>query len=280
MNLIHQLLNLAALLLWLAWRSAGILPRFDSPILSLASALKRATPHRTPRVFYLLALFAVLSIRSVVYWHLGEGAHWTPDVDLVALSLPFRSDHLWLMVIFSFLSFGLTVGLFYSWLLLISAANRGVSDSEPLQKLLRMHLGWLERWPPALKLFLPVLGSVVAWPLFSPALVKIGIIPSPLSRAHLWQQTAMLGLASLLVWKIFLVVLFLLHVVNSYVYFGDAALLNFASLTSQNILRCVRRLPLKAGRIDFTPIVAVAFVLIAATLAAHWLPRVFQRLPL
>ena len=55
MNLIDQILNLAALLLWLSWRSSGFLLRAGSSILSLAST-KRAEPRRTPPAFYLISL--------------------------------------------------------------------------------------------------------------------------------------------------------------------------------------------------------------------------------
>lgn len=280
MNLIDQILNLAALLLWLSWRSAGLLARAGSTVLSLASTLKKAEPRRTARAWYLVSLLGLLGIRSVVYWHLGKGVNWTPALDLVAISLPFRSDFYWLMLLFSWLSFGLLLATFYSWLLLISAVNRKVADTEPLQKLVRLHLGWLERCPASIKLVLPMISAVLVWCLLSHGLVRLGIIPSPVSRSHLWQQAAILGLASVLVWKILLLVLLLLYVLNSYVYLGNSAFLNFVSTTARNSLGVLAWLPLRAGRIDLTPAAGIAFVMLAAWSGAYWLPKLYQKLPL
>ena len=280
MNLIDQILNLAALLLWLSWRSSGFLLRAGSSVLSLASTLKRAEPRGTPPVFYLISLVCLLGTRSAVYWHLGKGIGWTPALDLSAFSLPFRSDVYLLMLLFSFLSFGLLLATFYSWLLLISVVNRKVADAEPLQKLVRLHLGWLERFPAPLKLLLPMISAVLFWCVLSPGLVRIGIIPGSVSRAHLLQQAAVLGLASVLIWKLFLLVLLPLHVLNTYVYLGPASFLSFASLTARNLLAGLGRLPLRVGRIDLAPLVGLALVLLAARSGAYWLPKLYQKLPL
>lgn len=278
-NLIDQILNLAALLLWLSWRSSGLVPRVESSVLSIASALKKAEPSRTAGVLYLLSLFGLLGLRSVVYWHLGKGVNWTPELDLVAISLPFRSDHFHLMLIFSFLSFGLVLVIFYSWLLLISVANRKVADTEPLQKLVRLHLGWIERFPAVIKLCLPVASSILIWCCLSPALVQLGIVPNPASRAHLWQQAAVLGLASFLAWKTFLLGILLLHMLNSYVYLGNASVLSFVTLTARNVLRVLAWLPTSAGRLDLAPFAGIALVLFAAWSGAYWLPKLYQQLP-
>ena len=280
MNLIDQILNLAALLLWLSWRSSGFLLRAGSSILSLASTLKRAEPRRTPPAFYLISLLGLLGTRSVIYWHLGKGIGWTPGLDLAAFSLPFRSDVYLLMLLFSFLSFGLLLATFYSWLLLISAVNRNVPDTEPLQKLVRLHLGWLERCPTPMKLVLPTISSALVWCVLSPGLVRIGIVPGSVSLAHLLQQAAVLGLATVLVWKLFLLVLLPLHVLNTYVYLGKASFLSFLSMTARNLLAVLNWLPLRVGRIDLAPLVVLALVLLAARSGVYWLPKLYQKLPL
>ena len=279
MNLLDQILNLAALLLWLSWRSARLLPRTKSSALSLASTLKKAEPHTPIRVFYLCSLMGLLIIRSVAYWHLGQRVNWTPALNLVAITLPFRSDHFFLMLFYSWLSFGLVLALFYAWLLLISVVNRTVPDSEPLQKLLRLHLGWLERWPWAIKLSLPMVSAFLAWCSLNPIFVKLGMIPSPLSHVHLLQQAAVLGLSSVLCWKILLLSVLLLHLLNSYVYLSNSSLLSFASTTARNLLRALDWLPLRAGRLDFSPVAGVALVLFTAKWATYWLPKLYLRLP-
>ena len=279
MNQIDQILNLAALLLWFNWRSARFVRRPDLSVLSLAATLKKAGPNASIRLFYASSLAGLLLVRSVAYWHLGTGANWTPALDLVAISLPFRSDHFHLMLIYSFLSFAVTLAMFYAWLLLISVANRKVPDGDPLQKLLRLHLGWLEHCPAVVKLLLPMASAFLAWCVLSPICVRLGTIPSPISRVHLCQQAAVLCVASLLCWKYLLIVIFLLHLLNSYVYLGNAAILSFATTTARNLLRCVGWLPLQIGRLDFAPLAGTALVLVAAEFGTNWLPRIYQRLP-
>ena len=279
MNLIAQILDLAALLLWFNWRSTHLVRRPDLSVLSLAATLKKAGPNASLRAFYLASLIGLLFIRSVAYWHLGTGANWTPALNLAAISLPFRSDHYVLMLIYSLLSFAMTLAMFYAWLLLISVANRKVPDTDPLQKLLRLHLGGLERCPAAVKLLLPMTSAFLAWCVLSPLCVRLGIIPSPVSRAHLGQQAAVLCVASLLCWKYLLLAIFLLHLLNSYVYLGNTAVLGFATTTARNLLRCAGWLPLQIGRLDFAPLAGTALVLIAAEFGADWLPRIYQQLP-
>lgn len=280
MNLLDQILNLAALLLWLSWRSAGLLPRAGSSVLSLAATLKKTEPHTRIHGFYLFSLAGVLVIRSVAYWHLGQGSNWTPALDLVAITLPFRSDHFSLMLLYSGLSFTLMLATFYAWLLFLSAVNRTIADNDPIQKLIRLHLGWFEPWPSAMKLLLPVLSAVLAWAVTNPGLVQLGIVPSPVSRAHLWQQAAVFGLASVLCWKVPVLLIVLVHLLNSYVYLGSAPVVSFASTTARNLLRGFDKLPLRAGRLDFTPLAFFALVLLAAESLAHWLPALYLKLPL
>ena len=280
MNLLDQILNLAVLLLWLSWRSAGLRPRAGATILSLAGTLKKTDPPTTIRAFYLLSLAGILVIRGVVYWHLGPNTNWTPALNLVAITLPFRSDHFFLTLGYSLLSFALVLGTFYAWLLLISVVNRKVPDSDPLQKLIRLHLGWLEHWPAAIKVSLPFLVALLAWGVLGPAFDRLGMIPSPVSRVHLWQQAVVLGLASVLCWKILLLLILLGHMINSYVYLGRTTVLSFATTTARNLLRGLAWVPLRAGRLDFSPLIACALVLFAAEAIRSWLTTLYLRLPL
>ena len=98
------------------------------------------------------------------------------------------------MVLFSFLSFGMALGLFYLCLLLLSAVNAPVSDADPAQRLVRLHLGRLERWPAAVKLLLPLLATMALWCALNPLLLWIGLVP----KVAAWQllaQGAVIGLA-------------------------------------------------------------------------------------
>ena len=279
MGLIDVILNLACVLLWLNWSSVHLVSaRRPSPV-SLAATLRKAEPRWGGRWGSLLGLFGVLSARSLFYWKVGSASNWTPNLELGVVSLPFRSDYLTRMILFSFLSFMLVLGCLYAWLLLISIINRKVPNDEPLQKLVRLHLGWIEHWPPAVKVLLPLLIAALAWGLGSPALVRMGIVPPPSSPTHTWQQALVLGVTSFLTWKSLVLLLCVLYMINSYVYLGKSRFWQYVNTTGSNLLRPLRRLPVRIGKLDFSPLLAMGLVLVVAHWAGYFLPRIFQRLP-
>ena len=104
-------------------------------------------------------LAGLLLVRGVAYWEIGATARWTPHLQLGFLALSFRSDYLVRMLLFSALSFLLTLLVFYIWLILLSVVNLNIPDKDPLQKLVRLHLGWVEKFPRVFKWLLPPLFS-------------------------------------------------------------------------------------------------------------------------
>src|SRR5689334_10871680 len=104
MGVIDFILNLACLLLWLSWRSFPIAQLEKSPPVTLASTLKKAEPRRARRWVPLASLAAVLFIRSLFYWNVGSALNWTPVLELGVISLPFRSDYLGRIFLYSLLS--------------------------------------------------------------------------------------------------------------------------------------------------------------------------------
>jgi uncharacterized protein YggT (Ycf19 family) len=280
MALIDSILNLACALLWLNWRSLSFLSLDKSPPVSLAATLKKAGPPRRGRWIPLFSLAVVLVVRSVFYWNVGAALNWTPNLQLAVVSLPFRSDYLSRTLLFSLLSFALILAGLYGWLLLISIINRKVPNDEPVQRLIRFHLGPVERWPAWLKFLLPLLITSIAWGFGNPALVSLRIVPPPISKSHLWQQAVLLGVASYLMWKLLLLALCVLYLINSYVYLGKSYFWNFVNLTGANLLRPLRPIPLRVGKLDFAPVLVFALVLLLSRSAELWLPRLFQSLPL
>jgi uncharacterized protein YggT (Ycf19 family) len=281
MDLINLLLNIAGLLLWLNWRSIhlAIGPERASA-LSLVSTLRKAEPSaRGTRWFPLAGLAALLVIRSFLYWHIGSAVNWTPQLELGAISLHFRSDYLLRMFSFSFLSFAVVLGGFYAWLLLVSFVNRNVSSEEPFQRLVRLHLGPIERWPAFLKLLLPMILATLLWGLASPGLVELGVVPHPLSTWHRWQQAVLLGVTSLLLWKFLVLALCFLYLLNSYIYLGKSSFWSFVQTTGSNLLWPLRRFPVCIGKLDLSPVAGIALVLLLARWGADWLPGMYQRLP-
>jgi uncharacterized protein YggT (Ycf19 family) len=279
MGIFDFILNLACLLLWLSWRSAGFAAIDKPPPVSLAATLKRAEPHGT-RAFTLATLLGILGVRSLFYWNVGSALNWTATLELGVISLPFRSDQLSRMFLYSLLSFVAMLAGLYAWLLLLSVVNRSAPPEEPFQRLVRLHLGWIERWPTWLKVLLPMLCTALVWGVSNRALVAMGIVPEPVSLWHVWQQALLVGITSFLVWKFLVLAMCVLFLVNSYVYLGRSHVWKFVHMTGANLLWPLRRFPIRVGKLDFSPVVGIALVLFVGDLAAHWLPRAFQNLPL
>jgi uncharacterized protein YggT (Ycf19 family) len=218
-------------------------------------------------------LGALLLGRAVFYWQAGSSLKWDPGIRVGAIALLFRSDWPGRMVLFSLFSFGATLGFFYLCLLLLSCVNAPVPDADPAQRLLRLHLGPLERLPGVVKLLLPLVVTTALWCALNPLLVGIGMLPK-LSTWHVAAQGAVIGLTAYCSLK-FLVVSFLgLYLVNSYIYLGDFALLNYVNTTSRGMLRPMRWLPLRVGRVDLAPLAGMAVVIAAAELGRRGLERI------
>jgi uncharacterized protein YggT (Ycf19 family) len=282
MGLTHFILNLAGLLLWLNWRSIRFDPLVKTSPATLAGTLRRAEPSLSKRWHLLAGLGALLVLRAVLYWQIGSAVDWTPSFHLggVDLVIPFRSDSWWRMVLFSALSFAETLGVCYLWLLLLSLVNGAAADSDLLQKLVRVHLGRVNRWPWPVKLLLPLLISLACWYLLSLLLSRLGIIPPPLSNTHRLEQALVIGLGSYLSWRYLIGCLLALHLVGAYVYLGDQPFWGFIASTGRNLLAPLRWVPLRLGKVDFAPLVGIALVFFAAELAERGLTELYQHLPL
>lgn len=280
MGLVDFILNAAALLLWLNWRAAENKVSLGPPGMSLLSTLRRPEPSRYRRWLFLAALVALLGLRALFYWQIGAVADWTPRLNLGALVLHFRSDYAGRMLLFSLLSFGLVLAIFYLSLLLLSVVNMSVSERDPWQRLVRQQLGRVDRWPIALKLLLPVLVAALLWLALSAVLGRSGLLPPPKSASHVAQQAAVIGLAAYLAWKYLIVGVLLVHLLNSYVYLGNHSLWTFVNTTARQLVAPLRRLPLQLGKVDFSPLVGIVVVLLVAESVAGGLTALYQRLPL
>ena len=280
MGAIDLLLNLAALLLWLNWRSMGLDPLALSPPTTLVGTLRRAEPRRTQRWPLLVAILGLLFLRAVLYWQLGPAADWTPSLRLGVITVSFRHDYFERALAFSGLSFVFTLIIFYACLLFLSVVNRSAPETEPLQKLVRLHLGWFERVPWIARLLVPLLLSALIWLAVEPLLTNWRIIPRPFSLLHRLEQATAIGLGIYLSWKYLIVALLIVYLINSYVFFGRHVLWDFITLTGQNLMKPVRFLPLRLGKVDFAPVVAIPVVIVLWQMAGRGLTRFYERLPL
>lgn len=276
MGIIDFILNLAGLLLWLNWRSLRFDPLGQRTPATLIGTLRRAEPQRLRRWHLPAALGGLLFLRAVLYWQIGSGVGWAAGkLNLGVIELSFRSDHFIPILLFSFFSFGLTLGVFYLWLLLFSILD----GPEPFHRLVRMQLGPIDRWPRWLKFSLPLALAAASWWLASWVLAWLAIVPPPVSAAHRIEESLIIGLGSYLAWKYAAGALLILHLLNSYIYFGKHSFWLYVTAEAQTLLRPLRAVPLRAGKADFAPVVGIVLVFLFAELAERGLAALYARLP-
>jgi uncharacterized protein YggT (Ycf19 family) len=273
MSLVDLILNIVGLLLWLNWRGVVVKP-LPAPGATLISTLRPAgpPPRRWPS---LVALALLLILRAVFYWQIGPPVDWVPRMPLGPTTLSFSSNFPERIFLFSFLSFGTTLGVFYLWLLILSLVT---SEADVGRRVVRAHLGALDRLPALLKIILPLLVAGAAWCALHPLLSRLGIAPATASSWRLVGQGAVIGLAVYLTLKFLLLGLFALHIVISYVYLGEFSFWRFVNSTTRALLRPLEWIPLRAGKIDLAPVVAMAVVFVGAELSQRGLTRLYEKL--
>jgi uncharacterized protein YggT (Ycf19 family) len=275
MGLIDFILNLAGLLLWLNWRSVRFDPLGRRRPATLIGTLRRAEPQRLRRWHSLAALGGLLLLRAGIYWQIGSAANWAGELDLGITELSFSSNLSGPML--SIFSFGLMLGVFYLWLLLLSI----LAGPEPLpfHRLVRMPLGGIDRWARWSKFLLPLIVMSVFWWLASWLLAWLQVIPPPVSPAHRIEESLVIGLGSYLTWKYLAGALLVLHLLNSYIYFGKHPFWSYVNAEAQTLLSPLRAVPLRAGKVDFAPVVGMVLVFLAAELAGRGLVLLYGKLP-
>ena len=97
---------------------------------------------------------------------------------------------------------------------------------------------------------------------------------------HRIEESLVIGLGSYLVWKFLIAALLSLHLLNSYIYFGRHPFWNYVNSTANRLLYPLEKIPLRAGKADFAPIVGIALAFLLAGAAGRALLFLFGRLPL
>jgi uncharacterized protein YggT (Ycf19 family) len=275
------ILNLAGLLLWIKWRSLPFDPFNKRTPATLVGTLRRAAPSHFRRWHLLAAIGLLLVLRAVVYWWIESAFRrvWMGKLDLGVTVLLFRSDWFLRILFFSIFSFALALGIFYLWLLLLSLLAGVTTKTEPIHRLVRVQMGGIDGWPRWLKIILPLTAVLVFWWLASWLFAWLQIIPRPVSAMHRIEESVVVGLGSYIVWKFVATALLVLHLLNMYVYFGKHPLWNYINETAQNLLAPLRKIPLRAGRMDFAPVLGIILIFLAAEMAERGLIRLYARLP-
>jgi len=281
MGLIDFILNLAGLLLWLNWRSTRFDPLGKRRPATLIGTLRLAEPKRMRRWHLLAALGGLLLLRAVFYWQIGSAAGWTGNLNLGVISLSFRSDsfgHYFVrMLLFSSLSFGLMLGIVYYWLLLLSI----LAGPEPpsFHRLVRMPLGGIDRWPRWLKLLLPLIVTASGWWLASWPLAWLQVIPQPVSPAHRIEESLVIALGSYLVWKYVAGALLVLHLLNSYIYFGQQPFWGYVNAAARTLLSPLSAVPLRLEKVDFAPLVGIVLIFLFTHFAQNGIKLSWMDVP-
>jgi uncharacterized protein YggT (Ycf19 family) len=277
MAYVDFILNLAGLLLWLNWRSDRFDPLVKRLPATLMGTLRPATPKKLRPWHILVFITGLLLLRAVIYWWLGSAATqvWVGQLDLGVTRLPFRSDWFVRILAFSFFSFGLTLGIFYAVLLPLSL----LAGPQPIHGLVKIPLGRVDDWPRWAKIILPFVVTAVLWWLASWLLGRLQILP-PAAPAYRFQQSLVIGAGSYLLWKFPLGAILLLHLLNSYIYFGKHPAWKYVNATAQTLLLPLKKIPLRLGKVDFAPVLALAILFFAAELAGRGLNLLYARLPL
>ena len=269
MSLIDFILNLAGLLLWFNWRAARLDPLARPTPATLVGTLRRAETTRLLRGLSLAALFGLVCGRAFFYRLLGPAVDWTANLDLGAITLFFRTDRFWLMLLYSSLSFLRALTLIYFFLLAVSMFNRNANAPDLISRLIRLQLRRVPAWPIYVQLALPVVLAAAVWPGLH-ALLSYAKITGPLPLlGPLILQGCLIGLGIYLSLKYLIPALLFVDLISRYIYFGSGPFWEFLSTTARNILAPLDRLPLRVGRVDLAPLAGIALSL----LLLHALPR-------
>lgn len=269
MGLIDFILNIAGLLLWMNWRAMPFDPLTTATPATLIGTLRRAEPPRVKRWHFIASLGALLLLRAEFYRFIGPALNWTASLNLFATRLAFRSDSTGLMMLYSGLSFGLVLGVFFLWLLLLSLVGRGGGEHLLPLRLARANLGCVVDWPAWRKCLLPwVTGFALWWVLTWPC-TSWGLVPRPVSESVRAAQAALVGLGGYFALKYLLLALLGLHLLHNHVYFGPHPIWKFVDLTARRLLRPLQSIPLRVGKVDWSPLVGIIVVLLFAHFTEH-----------
>jgi hypothetical protein len=279
MNWVDLILNIAGLLLWLNWRAGKADPLGKRTPATLIGTLRSAAPQKMRRWDVPVVLAALIFLRAVLYWLIGSALRWVAELNLGVIRIPFRADEfgrLWFLriLLFSFLSFLLTLGIFYSCLLLLSL----LKGPKPVHDFVRMQLGRLDAWTPAVKWLLPLVVTTAGWWLTSWLLAWLQIIPQ-LSPAWRIESALIIATQSYLLWQFPIAAILVLHLLNSYIYFGRHPVWNYVDETARTLLKLLKGIPfLRIGKVDFAPVVGIALVFLIAQLADWGVGMLYKRL--
>ncbi len=268
MGLIDFILTLASLLLWVNWRTVPLDPLNNATPATLVGTLRRAEPTRWRRWHFLVALLALLGLRAEFYHLLGPALNWTATLNVFTTRLAFRCDVRELMLLYSVLSFGLALGELLLGFLLLTLLGRG-QESTWAVRMARQQLGFIGDLPAHVKLVLPFISGAALWWLFSWLFSRWGLIAVPRTEAIRLAQAGLFGLGCYLPWKYLMLLLLGVHLLHNHIYFGPQPIWGVTDYVARQLLRPLRPLRLRMGKMDFAPLIGMVMVVSFAHVLEH-----------
>ncbi len=263
MSLIDTILNIAALLMWLSWRGVGASEPAGVPG-TLLGNLRPATLEPVRRGRYLAGLVSLLVFRALFYRQVGPAVGWHGVWDTGVVSLAFRSDLFERMMLFSLLGFLWTLLGWYAWMVFLSVFNGPPNDRDPVSRQIRRHLRWTGRLPAPVQLLAPVVLLGFLWVGVGVYAGRVGLMPPVRDVGHLAQQALVVGLGAWIPWRWLLGGIYLLYLVNNYVYLGRHPFWEFIQHTGARLTRPFRWL--RVGQVELGPVAGLAGVWILSSI--------------
>lgn len=275
MDIVDFILNLAGLLLWANWRSALFDPVNKRTPATLIGTLRRATPTRFRPWHLLVAIGVLLVLRALLYRQIGSAMNpvWAAKLDLGVTAPAFLSSSFGRMLLFSLFSFARILGIIYLWLLLLSI----LAGPMPTHRFVKTQLGKIDGWPRWIKFLLPAVVIALFWGLAAWPFAWLHPKPAMSAAQHI-EEALLIGLESYFVWKFLIGGLLVLHLLGSYIYFGKQPFWRYVDATAQTLLKPLGKIPLRAGKVDFAPVVGIALVFSLAGLAERALALLYAHL--
>ena len=250
MDWLHGILNLTGLLLWITWR-AGTMPRpkprnsFTGPTPSPGSIFKHSW-------IYLTALVALLGLRAVFYHQFGPGLDWIPQLNLLNIFHPFKSDSLPHALAYSVLSFGHWLAALYFCLALLATVQPQSEATGQWREFLKAQFSVLGRLP-VFAQWLLVIAMVFGFRFGEASWIQsLEEVSTPVNHLPL------LVLLDLRASVYLIMALLALYLLNSYVYFGEQMFWKTVNESGKRLLVPLRILPWESDKVDFAPVVALA----------------------
>lgn len=261
---LDSLLNLACLLLaWAAWSLRGELKQRGRPT-TLAGTLRPAAVPTARVWFWAFGALGLLGLRSVLVWQLSASSGWVPRLDLGVLSVAFPVLPGWnglgLAALYAVLSFAVLGMGFWLWMVLLDVLAEGGPSANAFVQMVRSVTGPWHRWPVAVRLLGTLPGAAALWLATEPVLVVLRLLPEPVAWRARLLQAVVVGLGAWLAWKPLLTGLLLLYWLNLYIYFGQHPFWEFVSWCGRRVVAPWRRLGLRIGQLDLTPLVLVVAI--------------------